>query len=292
MENTPYNRRIREQIQEINNRFLSHQNAVGREVLEDNLGIPAVPINTKYEGSGLLGMIFPPAQLLGLGEGGEKPSGLDIVNPKKTRGRPKKAGIIKTEPKKARGRPKKEAGAKAVGSKSKTVVSGNVGGARALGRAVGSGKSEMEGSGFFDSLASVAPLAMLALGKPKKGGKRGRPSKKAGNVGVEAMAEQKNLLTGNGKKATKQSKKAGGFFDDIVSSVGNVVKTAADVAPSALALAKMMKGKGIAEEKAGKKGGVKVKKAGSWIQHVKDYAKKNKISYKDALKEAKASYKK
>lgn len=30
----------------------------------------------------------------------------------------------------------------------------------------------------------------------------------------------------------------------------------------------------------------------SWITHVKDYAKKNNISYKDALKKAKMTYKK
>lgn len=32
--------------------------------------------------------------------------------------------------------------------------------------------------------------------------------------------------------------------------------------------------------------------ANSWIIHVKAYAKKNNISYKDALKKAKSSYKK
>lgn len=30
----------------------------------------------------------------------------------------------------------------------------------------------------------------------------------------------------------------------------------------------------------------------SWIAHVKDYAKKHNISYREALKQAKATYKK
>lgn len=280
MENTPYNRKIQEQVDSITRRYLSHLDSTGKQVLEDNQAIPAQTPNTEYEGSGLLGSIFPPAQLFGLGKKGR---------PKKEKPK-KEGGIIKTEPKKGRGRPKKNAGAKSVGSNSKPIVSGNVekvGGIK-LGRAVGSGKAEMEGAGFFDSLgsiaSSVAPLALMALGKPKKG----RPPKKAGSVGVDAMAQQKNLLTGNGKKKGRKAKmEGGGWFDDVVSSVGNVVKTAADVAPSALALAKMVKGRGKAKE-----GGAK--KASSWIDHVKAYAKKHKMKYEDCLKDpkCKSSYKK
>ena len=32
--------------------------------------------------------------------------------------------------------------------------------------------------------------------------------------------------------------------------------------------------------------------ASAWIEHVKAYAKKNKVSYKEAMSKAKASYKK
>ena len=84
----------------------------------------------------------------------------------------------------------------------------------------------------------------------------------------------------------KEEKKAGGFFDDVISSVGHAVKTAAEVAPQALELAKLVRGKG--KKQAVAKGGAK---KSSWVDHVKSYAKKHNISYKDALKKAGASYK-
>lgn len=49
-----------------------------------------------------------------------------------------------------------------------------------------------------------------------------------------------------------------------------------------------MEVKGL-KDKAKKKGKAK---AGGWIAHVKRFAAKNKISYKDALSKASASYKK
>ena len=257
MENTPYNQKIAEQLREINNRFLLNQDLTGKQVMEDTQ-IALTKPNVSY-GSG------------------------------------KKAGLIKTK----------------------------VGGVRALGRAIGSGMAEMEGMGLMSE---------------KK--RRGRP-RKAGAVGVDAMAQQKNLLTGNGKKrgrpskvaggpigmfanmlglgkeedkkvaggpigmfanmlglgkeeekvagrrrGGRPSKKAGGFFDDVISSVGNAVKTAAEVAPDAIKLAKLVRGKG--KKQAVAKGGAK---KSSWIAHVKSYAKKHNISYKDALKKAGASYK-
>jgi hypothetical protein len=41
-----------------------------------------------------------------------------------------------------------------------------------------------------------------------------------------------------------------------------------------------------------KKKGAKKKGAGSWIAHVKAYAKKNGVSYKEAMTKARATYKK
>jgi hypothetical protein len=66
--------------------------------------------------------------------------------------------------------------------------------------------------------------------------------------------------------------------------VGKVVKTTADVAPDAVKLFKMVKGKG-----AKCCGG-----ASPWIAHCKAFAKKHNMSYRDALKDArcKSSYKK
>ena len=49
-----------------------------------------------------------------------------------------------------------------------------------------------------------------------------------------------------------------------------------------------MEVKGL-KDKAKKKGKAR---AGGWIAHVKAYAKKHKMSYKDALSKASASYKK
>jgi hypothetical protein len=51
----------------------------------------------------------------------------------------------------------------------------------------------VEGGGWFDdvlgTVAHVAPLAMMALGKPKKGGKRGRPRKGGIATGGEMAGE-------------------------------------------------------------------------------------------------------
>lgn len=280
MENSPYNQKIAEQLREINNRFLLNQDLTGKQVMED-AQVPLTKPNVSY-------------------------------------GKGKSGGLIKTK----------------------------VGGVRALGRAIGSGMAEMEGMGL--------------MGEDKK--KRGRP-RKAGAVGVDAMAQQKNLLTGGavgslgsllspelmadfaklkkgGKRGRKpkaevvaggpigtfanmlglgkeekvagrrrgrkpkvvaggpigtfanmlglgkEEKKAGGFFDDVISSVGHAVKTAAEVAPEAIKLAKLVRGKG--KKQTGAKGGAK---KSSWVDHVKSYAKKHNISYKDALKKAGTSYK-
>jgi hypothetical protein len=39
-------------------------------------------------------------------------------------------------------------------------------------------------------------------------------------------------------------------------------------------------------------GGKKKREPNAWIKHVQAYAKENKVSYKDAIKQARASYKK
>jgi len=215
-----------------------------------------------------------------------------------------KAGLIKI----AKGR--QVGGYKAhYGMESMPIKSGN--GLNA--RAVGSGNV---GAGIFDDIGdfvgnvkNVLPLAAM-IGIGKKG-------RKGGAVGVEAMAENKNALTGGkrrpgrprkaggpisgllgafglgkdmegGKRRPGRPRKAGmeagGLFDDILGTVGKVVKTTADVAPDAVKLFKMVKGKG-----AKCCGG-----ASPWIAHCKAFAKKHNMSYRDALKDArcKSSYKK
>jgi hypothetical protein len=81
----------------------------------------------------------------------------------------------------------------------------------------------MHGAGFLDTLGSLAPLAMLALGKPKMagiatGGKRGRPRKMAGAM------------------------HGAGFLDDLADGAMSVGKTALSLAPL-LALGKPKRGR-------------------------------------------------
>jgi len=98
---------------------------------------------------------------------------------------------------------------------------GKQGGAYMRGGAMHGGA--MQGAGFLDTLGSLAPLAMLALGKPKKAG---RPRKMAG------------AMTGEG------------FLDDLADGAMSVGKTALSLAPL-LALGKpkrkhsKMSGKGM-----------------------------------------------
>jgi hypothetical protein len=327
MEDNPYNRNIANQLKEINNKFLSHLNLTGKQVVDSDL-VPLVKPNVKYEANGWFDDMTS-----GLATGFSMP--LQLVN--KVLGGKKKGGLIKIAKGKAN-----------YGETSKPIISGN----GSIARAVGSGNAEMEGSGIFDDIGEfvgnvkkVLPLAAM-IGIGKKAGKRGRP-RKAGSVGVQAMAENKNALTGGkkrgrpskkkmeaggplssllgmvglgeemaagkkkgrpskkkmeaggplsnllgmvglgeemaaGKKKGRPSKKkmeAAGIFEDILGSVGKAVKTAADVAPDAVKLIKMVKGGA---------------KTSSWIDHVKAYAKKNKINYRDALRDPKCkmSYKK
>lgn len=306
MENTAYNRQILKQINDINDRYLHHLKSTGKEVQVDNM-IPLTGHQTGYgdqTGAGWFddfktGFTMP-FKLLGLGE-----------SEKKKRGRPsKKAGSVgvdaqsmqtneltgngveaagffddyKVAKRKKRGTSKKKGGIiKTAGQRpnygmiSEPIVSGNPKTAGQLhARAIGSGKSEMEGAGFFDTLKSLVPLAAMALGKPEKK-KRGRPSKKKAGA-----------ISGGAEKAHEMA--GAGWFDDVVSGIGSVVKTAADVVPAGLEIAKQLKGRG---KKAGAVSGGK-KNTSPWISHVKAFAKKTGLKYKDAFAhpECKASYRK
>ena len=324
MENTPYNQKIQQQVMEINARHLRNLDATGKQVLESNL-VPLVKPLVKYdesvkEGSGLFSGLLDTFGLgaptsdegkkagrrgrprksvkagmeasgifsgildsIGLGkEDQEKLKGaglfddiargfttgfkmpFQLVN--KVLGGAKtkklKAGLIKI----AKGRQMGGYGSSRVGGykahygmPSKTIKSGN--GINA--RAVGSG-NDMEGAGIFDDVGEfvgnfkkVLPLAkMIGIGKKQ----RGRP-RKGGAVGVDAMAEHRNALTG------------GGPLSGLLGAIG------------------------LGEEKsAGRRRGKGAKCGGAslWIQHCKAYAKKHKLSFKDAMKDpkCKSSYKK
>jgi hypothetical protein len=77
----------------------------------------------------------------------------------------------------------------------------------------------------------------------------------------------------------KGEMKGEGWFDDAVGSVVNAVSTLHPIYKDF-------------KHGRGKKAGINVggKKPSKWIQHVKKYAKENNVSYKDAMKQAKASY--
>jgi hypothetical protein len=336
MENTPYNRNVAEQLKAINQLYLSHLNKTGKQVVDSDL-VPLVAPNTQYEGSGifsgLLGSIglgkSDIAKLKGAGVfddiargfttgfkmpfqvvnkilGGAKAkkmvgAGL-LSGPLSIFGLGKEGGLIKIAKGKAH-----------YGKQSKTVVTGN-----GVGRAVGCGNAGMEGAGIFDDIGDFVknvtkvalPIAKI-VGIGKKGGKRGRP-RKAGAVGVEAMAEHRNALTGGGplsgllgaiglgeekkagKKRGRPSKKqmeAGGLFDDVLGHVGKVVSSVPKAIETADKAHKLYKGL-FGGKKSVKSGGAK--KSSPWIAHCKAFAKKHNMSYRDALRDArcKSSYKK
>ena len=168
----------------------------------------------------------------------------------------------------------------------------------------------MHGAGFwsdfadgfampFKAIGSIAekvlPIAQLVSGKGKRGGaiseleggivsggKRrvGRP-RKGGIVsgGIVSGGSSAGISTGGlsrkllGARAVGGAQVGEGWFDDALGSVVNAVSTLAPVYKS-------FKGKG-------KKGG---KKTSKWIEHVKRYARDHGVSYKQAMKEAKATY--
>jgi len=253
-------------------------------------------------GGSIFGSLIPFGNMIGLNEDGK-------VAGKRRPGRPKKGGSL-------------------LGS---IIPFGNMIGLNEDGRS-------KKGGNFFDDLVSgvgsvVKTTAQtlpdaIQIGKLLTRGK-GRP-RKAGSIGVDLMAETKNNLLTQKRRA----KKGGNIFDDIVSGVGSVVKATADTLPSALAIGKMLaKGEPESEqERVGEgflddvfsgvkstirsvpgalkqtvdvardisdirkilKGGKKVAKSSKWIEHCKAFAKKHKISFKDAMKDprCKNSYKK
>ena len=249
MENTAYNRKILDQVKEINNRYLEHLKNTGREVLDSNM-VPLVEQDNRYveklHGGDMTGGFsfadLSPLAMLGLGK------------PKRRVGRPcKKGGSVgvdaqamqqneltgngffdtlkdvakakKALTKKKRGRPSKKGGIIKTagmrpnyGMKSDPIVSGNVSGGIGA-RAIGSGKSEMQGAGFFDTLGdiakTVAPFAMMALGKDGKP-KRKR-TKKGGAISGGAVSGGADM-------------QGAGFFD----TLGDIAKTVAPFAMMAL----------------------------------------------------------
>jgi len=241
MENNPYNRNVADQLKAINQLYLSHLNRTGKQVVDSDL-VPLTAPNTNYQGSGILSGLLGSiglgkrdiAKLKGAGFLDDFAKGFSIpfqvankilggAKAKKLEasgilsgllgsvGLGKEGGLIKIGKGKAH-----------YGKQSMPVRSGN-----GVGRAVGCGNAGMEGAGVFDDIGDfVKNVTTVALPIAKlvgigKTGKRGRP-RKAGSIGVDAMAEHRNALTG-GKRRGRPSKKqmeAGGPISGLLGMIG------------------------------------------------------------------------
>ena len=178
----------------------------------------------------------------------------------------------------------KEAGAMTGGMKRKlTTIPYNVsGGAMSGGKKRGrKSKAMKEGEGILSSA-----LGLIGLGKEAgamTGGVStgGRMYRKRGGIQTGGLAR----AVGSGMGELEGS----GFFDDVldkVSSLASTVKKGVDIGKDL----GLLKGKG--KGKARKRAGVSTGGASPWIQHVKAVQKKHGLSYKEAMKKAKATYRK
>jgi len=193
MEDTAYNRRIANQVRALNQQYIKDYEMKGYLLEDMPITKPVVKRGADFEGSGFLSSVLGS---IGLGKkAGAMTGGLDY--------------------------------AKIADDLLGSVGLGKKAGAYMRGGAMSGGA--MTGAGFLDTLGSLAPLAMLALGKPKKGGiatggRRGRPRKMAG------------IATGGAMSGS-------GFLDDLAGVAQNVGSTALSLAPL-LALGKKGKRKG------------------------------------------------
>ena len=160
MEDTAYNRKIVDQIRAINQRYIKDQERTGYMLEDMPITRNTVGRGADFEGGGILSGLLGS---IGLGKQGGaymRGAGSDLgydmfISP-----------VVDT--------------VKAFTS-SPLVQDGM----KLYKDIKGSGRAKKRGAGFLDTLESVAPLALMALGKPKKGGistggKRGRPRKMAG----------------------------------------------------------------------------------------------------------------
>ena len=173
----------------------------------------------------------------------------------------------------------KEGGAVSGGMRRKlTTIPYNVsGGAVSGGKRGRKSKAMKEGEGILSSA-----LGLIGLGKEGGAVSGGRMHRKRGGIQTGGLAR----AVGSGMGELQGS----GFFDNVldkVSSIASTVKKGVDIGKDL----GLLKGKG--RKRAGAStGGAVSGGASPWIMHVKAYAKKHGVSYKDALKQAKATYRK
>jgi len=246
MDNNSYNRKIRDEVQAINNKYIRDAESQGSLVKDMNI------TKNTLEGVGRGG------SYLGRPVGGMATGGMATGG--KKRGRPSKKNMAGGDWfDDAIGIATKVAPLVfGIGSKKGGVSTGGMetGGCR-RGRPC---KKNIDGSGMLSSLLGAVGLGKegeMATGGMETGGRRHRGGKMR-DLDLEGSGMLSSLLgaVGLGKEggvSTGGKKKRGGL------STGGMAT-----------------------------GGAKSK----WINHVKAYAKKHNVSYKEAMQKAKASYKK
>ena len=267
--------------------------------------------STKTAGS-LLGSVIPFGNLLGLGED-EKVAGRRRGRPCKSTKKGGSLGIFglgeeaKVAGKRKPGRPRK---AGSIGVDLMAETKNNL------------LTQKKKGGSFLSDLVGAVQSVPSAV-RQTKGVARDIQD-------IQNILKGKQARTRTRK--TRKTRRGAGVFDDILSGIGSTIKTTAETLPAALQLGKMF-GMGE-QEKVGEgvvgdlfegvkstirsipgalkqsldvardvkdihkilKGGKKhnKRKASSWVEHCKAFAKKNNMSFKDAMKDprCKNSYKK
>lgn len=137
------------------------------------------------------------------------------------------------------------------------------------------------------------PFYSSQVGIPT-GGRRHRKMGGIGTGGISTGGLSRKLLGARAVGSGYAELEGAGFFDDVLEGIGNVGKLVDKGLDIGDKLGLLKKGKGKMAKKGGiGTGGISTggkRGASKWVEHVKAFAKKHNISYKDALKQAKASY--
>jgi hypothetical protein len=299
MLDTDYNRKISNQIEEINRKYISHARKIG---LGTQKGLLRVVGGSAYQNELNVDRVGGARRRVGRAiTGGEETqmegegifSGLlsDIgLGKKKGKG---ETGAGSTGGRRRRGKGETGAG-------NEEPVEG--------GRRRRRGKGET-GAGIFSGLLSDIGLGKKGKGEPilnqvQEGGRRRRRGKGETGAGIFSGLLSDIGLGKKGKGETGAGGSGGrrrrvGKGDDNNNSSGGLLETVGHLLPLAeealplLALGKKKKGNKskISDTGAGVSGGKK--KTSPWIAHVKAFAKQHKMKYNEALKDPKcrASYK-
>jgi len=235
MFNTPYNRKIADEMHSLNKKFVKHAEDSGRMVKDKKMESSIVhqPEMTAQAGAGIFSGLL---SKIGLGETG---GACGCAGVGRRRGRPSKQlgkgedtildGGKKKVHRRRVGKGDLEGSGIFSGLLSKIGL-GETGGAVSAGRRRGRpskkvSKKDLKGSGIFSGLLSKVGLGetggAVSAGAVSAGRRRGRPSKKGGAMSGGAYGYNMVRKMGEGKKG-KKSKKSGAGLMDIVDTVGNL----------------------------------------------------------------------